>query len=59
MTDKLKYRASQFKQLKHTAAQEESPTIRVETEHGETRRLPITVAELSAILAILQVDTGA
>ncbi len=56
MTENQKYRAAQFKLLNLKKPAEFKPTIRIETEHGETKRLNITTAEAEAITALLMID---
>lgn len=58
LTDNQSYRSAQFKQLQLKKAMESQPVIRIETEHGETKRLNISVQEAEAIAAILMIDKG-
>ncbi len=57
MTNNQKYRAAQFKLLNLKKPAESAPTIRIETEHGETKRLNITTAEAEAITMLLMIDS--
>lgn len=47
-------RQAQFRLLKHTKPSDQQSCIRLDTEHGETKRLTITVPELETIMAVLQ-----
>lgn len=58
LSDQQSYRASEFKRLKLNAQHEYKPTIRLETEHGETKRLSITVEEMQAITSLLLIARG-
>lgn len=58
MTDQQRYRAAQFKQLQLKKSMESMPALRLETEHGETKRLNITCEEMEAITAILMIQRG-
>ncbi len=58
LTNNQSYRQAQFRQLALKKAMDTKPTIRIETEHGETKRLNITVEEAEAITAILMIDQG-
>ena len=52
------YRFAQISRLKAGEPMEYKPKIKITTEHGETKTLDITIAELEAIATILMTDTG-
>jgi len=58
LTDKQNQRTTEFKKLNLRKAMETSPVIRMETEHGETKRLSISAQEMEAITMILMINTG-
>lgn len=47
-------RQAQFRLLKHTKPSKVDACIRLDTEHGETKRLEVTIPELECIMAVLQ-----